>query len=109
MFEIRKGVIYHTRGDTADFDININLEGEPVVNYEAVMSVKRKVKDDEYLFQCHATDGHIHISHETTQNLIAGDYYYDIEVHIYDDTDEGRYLTIGPYPYHLIADVTVQR
>ena len=107
MFDIRKGVIYHTRGDTADFDINIKLDGESVYDYTAVMSVKRNLKDSTYLFQTDADEyGHIHIDHETTQELPAGDYYYDIEVHINDDTEEGRYITIGPYQYHLQPDVT---
>ena len=110
MFDIRKGVIYHTRGDTADFDINIKLEDETVSDYSAVFSVKRNVKDKDYLFQTYAdVDGHIHISHETTQELPAGDYYYDIEIHINDDTAEGRYVTVGPYQYHLKPDVTVER
>ena len=109
MFDIRKGAIYHTRGDTADFDINISLDGEPAYDYSAIFSVKRNLKDTTYLYQAHAEDGHIHISHYTTQELPAGDYYYDIEVHINDDTSEGRYITIGPYQYHLLADVTVER
>ena len=110
MFEIRKGVIYHTRGDTADFDINVKIEGETITNYSAILSVKRNVKDTDYLFQRYADeDGHIHISHDTTQDLKFGDYCYDIEIHIFDETAEGRYITVGPYPYHLLADVTVER
>ena len=110
MFEIRKGAVYHTRGDTADFDINVKYNDEPVYDYDAVLSVKKNVKDSEYLFQSTATtEGHFHISHETTQNLQFGDYFYDIEVRINDDTEEGRYITVGPYPYHLLPDVTVQR
>lgn len=109
MFDIRKGIIYHTRGDTADFDVDIKLDGDVVTDYSAVFSVKRNVKDKEYLFQIQAESGHIHISHETTQELPAGDYYYDIEIHINDDTAEGRYITVGPYQYHLKPDVTVER
>ena len=109
MFDIRKGVIYHTRGDTADFDININIDDETVTGYDAVMSAKKTLKDKFYLFQITADDGHIHISHETTQDIPAGDYWYDIEIHINDDTEEGRYITVGPYQYHLQPDVTVAR
>lgn len=110
MFDIRKGVIYHTRGDTADFDINIKLDDQPVYDYTAVFSVKRNVKDKTYLFQVYADeDKHIRIPHSTTQDLDFGDYFYDIEIHINDDTSEGRYITVGPYAYHLLADVTKER
>ena len=110
MFDIRKGVIYHTRGDTADFDINVKFDDAPVYDYSAVFSVKKSMKDRTYLYQVHADENkHIHISHDTTQNLAFGDYFYDIEIHINDDTTEGRYITVGPYAYHLLADVTVER
>ncbi len=106
LFEVKNGVIYHTRGDTVDFDLNIRMEGEPVYGYEAVFSVKRGYKDTDYLFQCNVEDGHVHISHETTQGLPFGDFYYDIQVRLPDGTEEGRYVTIGPYQYHLKPDVT---
>lgn len=109
MFDIRRGVIYHTRGDTADFDIDLKVNEQPVSDYDAVLSVKRSYKDKDCQFQIEAEDGHIHISHETTQNMPFGDYCYDIEIHVADDTEEGRYITIGPYPYHLLADVTVEK
>lgn len=106
MFIIKKGNIFHTRGDTADFHINIKVNGQPVDNYEAVFSVKKNYKVSDYLFQIPVVNGSIHISHETTQKLPFGDYYYDIEVRIDNETEEGRYITIGPYQYHLQADVT---
>ena len=108
MFEIKKGNIFHTRGDTADFHINITIDKEPVVDYTAIFSVKKNYKDVEYLYQIPVDDGSVHISHDTTQELPFGDYYYDIQVRIENGTTEGRYITIGPYQYHLQPDVTVQ-
>lgn len=106
VFDIKYGNIYHTRGDTADFNLKIKIDDEPISNYSAIFSVKLSYKDEKYLFQCPVEDGHVHISHSVTQNLPYGDYYYDIQVRIEDETEEGRYVTIGPYRYHLRPDVT---
>lgn len=104
--EIKKGAIYHKRGDTADFDLTVKLDGEPITNYEAMFSVKRDLKDTEYLFQKPVVDGHVRIEHSDTQDLPYGKYYYDIQIKIDDGTEEGMYRTIGAYRYHLEADVT---
>lgn len=109
MFEIKKGVIYHTRGDTGEFDINLKIEGEAIYEFDAVFSVKRNYKDTTYIYQRTAEEGHIRIPHSVTQNLQFGDYHYDIEIHYNDETEEGRYVTVGPYAYHLLPDVTVER
>ena len=47
MFNFKKGIIYHTRGDTADFDVNIKVDDEPITDYTAVFSVKKNYKDKE--------------------------------------------------------------
>lgn len=107
MFKIKNGTIYHTRGDTADFDLNIILDNESVEDgYTAIFSVKKKISDSFYTFQVHASDGHISIPHSLTQNLAYGEYVYDIEICINDESTEGRYITIGPFPYFLTPDVT---
>ena len=36
MFDLKKGIIFHTRGDTADFDVNIKVDDEPIIDYTAV-------------------------------------------------------------------------
>ena len=108
MFIIKKGNIFHTRGDTADFHINIKINDEPVSDFEAVFSVKRNAKDSEYLFQVPVVNGSVHISHQDTQELPFGDYYYDIQVRINNGTDEGRYVTFGVYQYHLQPDITTE-
>lgn len=106
MFKIKDGNIFHTRGDTADFRVNIKINGEPVSDYEAVLSVKRNSKDSGYLFQVPVVNGSVHISHQATQGLPFGDYYYDIQVRINNGTEEGRYVTFGVYQYHLQPDIT---
>lgn len=108
MFEIDKsGNIFHTRGDTADFDIDLSLDGEPLENYEALFSVKRNYDSHDYLYQVPVVEGHVHIPHSMTQSLPYGNFFYDIQVRIEDEADEeGRIVTIGPSIYHLKPDVT---
>ncbi len=103
MFKVTNGNIYHTRGDTATLTIALQDEqGEEITDYTAVLSVKKRLKDVEYLFQAPVENGTVHISHDMTQGLPYGDYFYDIEVH----TSLGDVETIGPAEYHLLADVT---
>lgn len=107
MFEVKNGVIYHTRGDTAGFDLNVTMYDNKIDSYEAVLSVKKNIKDSLYVFQVKADNsGHITIPHSKTQFLQFGEYVYDIEIHVNDGSDEGRYITIGPFPYFLTPDVT---
>ena len=109
MFEIdKKGNIYHTRGDTAGFDVNVTIDGEVLDEYEAVFSVKKRYEDTEYLLQVPVVDKHVTIPHTATQNLPFGNFFYDIEIIIpKDEADtEDRYVTIGPYAYYLKPDIT---
>ena len=103
---IKKGVIYHKRGDTAEFDLTVKLDDVETTEYEAVFSVKKTLKDTEYLFQKQVVDGHVRLEHSDTQDLDYGEYYYDIQIKIDDGTEEGMYSTVGPYKYYLEADVT---
>lgn len=106
MVKITKGNIFHTRGDTANFHINITTGEESVTDYTAKFSVKRNLTDTDYLLQKNVENGTIYLSHQDTQALPYGTYYYDIELCINDGTDGGRYATIGPYEYRLLPDVT---
>ena len=101
MFKIKDGKIYHLRGDTAEFDVNITDDGTPLENYEAVFTVKRMLKDSKFLFQKPVINGHV-------RNLPFGNYYYDIAVRINDGTEEGRYVSLPPNRYFLMADVTTE-
>jgi len=107
MFKIKNGAIYHTRGDTADFDLEVDFKDRDSVSYSAVLSVKKNIKDTLFVFQVRSdNEGHFSIPHSKTQNLPFGEYVYDIEIKIDDDSVEGWYSTIGPFPYYLIPDVT---
>lgn len=57
MFEIKKGNIYHTRGDTVDFDVNITVDELPQTDYTALFSIKKNYNDADYLFQRSIEDG----------------------------------------------------
>lgn len=103
MFKIKNDEIYHTRGDTGSLAIHLqDGDGKDVEGYTATLSVKKKIRDEEYLFQVPVENGMAQFSHELTQKLPAGDYVYDIEVH----TADGEVQTIGPNAYHLLPDVT---
>ena len=103
MFKIKGDNIYHTRGDTGGFTIELKDEnGEEISEYTAVMSVKRKLRDESYLFQIPVQGGGCDISPEITRDLPFGDYFYDIQVTM----EDGAVQTIGPFEYHLMADVT---
>lgn len=106
MFEVKAGNIYHTRGDTADFSLNVTVDGTPTTDYEGMFSVKKKLNDEAYLFQIPVAEGNVHISHDTTKNLPFGRFFYDVQLHLSDGTVEGRYVTVGPFEYNLMPDVT---
>lgn len=103
MIKIYGNNIYHTRGDTDSFDVDLTQEdGSDIGPYTAVFSVKKKITDDAYVFQAPVQNGVVSLTHEMTNDLEAGDYIYDIEVR----TPGGGVQTIGPYLFRLIADVT---
>lgn len=103
---IKNGVIYHKRGDTAEFDLTVKLDDVEITEYEAVFSIKKTLRDTKYLLQKPVVDGHVRLEHSDTQDLEFGEYYYDIQIKIDDKSEEGMYSTVGPYRYYLKADVT---
>lgn len=103
MFKIKNNEIYHTRGDTGEFALHLkDKEGTEITQYEATLSVKKNLLADSYLFQCELKDSTCTISHDLTKDIPFGNYVYDIEI----QTTNGKVFTIGPYAYHLLADVT---
>lgn len=95
--------IYHIRGDTDSFDVNLTQEdGTDIGPYAAVFSVKRNIDDLLYAFQAPVQDGVVSLTHDMTANLDPGDYVWDIEVR----TKDGGVQTVGPGLFRLIADVT---
>ena len=106
MFEVKAGNIFHTRGDTADFSLGVTVDGEPTTDYEGTFSIKKTLKDEGYLFTAPVVDGKVHISHDATKDLPFGRFFYDVQLRLNDGTAEGRYVTVGPYEYNLLPDVT---
>lgn len=103
MIKIIGNNIYHIRGDTDSFDVNLTQEdGSDIGPYTAVFSVKKKITDDAYVFQAPVQNGVVLLTHEMTNGLEAGDYVYDIEVR----TQGGGVQTVGPALSRVIADVT---
>ncbi|WP_432648204.1 hypothetical protein [Mitsuokella sp.] len=102
MFTVRNGEIYHIRGDTGTLVFQPSFEtGADVRDYTAILSVKKDIKDSDYVMQKTCKNGQFDFVAGDTDGLEAGDYIYDIEVHV------GKTVqTIGPYKYHLFADVT---
>lgn len=102
MFSVRRGDIYHIRGDTGVLLFQPTDEtGKAVTDFTATLSVKKDINVDEYLLQKTCVDGKFDFRPEDTDGLAAGTYVYDIEVHTGDDVQ-----TIGPYKYYLMPDVT---
>lgn len=103
MLKIIGTSIYHIRGDTDSFDVNLTQEdGSDIGPYTAVFSVKKNITDVAYALQCPVQDGIVSLTHDMTANLDAGDYVWDIEVR----TQDGWVQTVGPGIFRVIADVT---
>ena len=103
MLKIIGNNIYHIRGDTDSFDVDLTQEdGSDIGPYTAVFSVKKKITDDAYVFQAPVQNGVVSLTHEMTNDLEAGDYIYDIKVR----TQGAPPQTVGPGLFRVIADVT---
>lgn len=98
--------ITHMRGDTAILNLDLKVDNEPFALGEgdiAVFSVKKNLKDTDYLLQKTAVDGKFVFQHEDTQGLPFGSYWYDIQVQL----EGGQVITaVGPAQYRLVPDVT---
>ena len=98
--------IVHTRGDTAVLRLNLSVDGEPFPLRSgdvATFSVKKNLKDSDYVYRKVAENGMFVFRQGDTQNVPFGNYWYDIEVKL----QEGQVVTVaGPALYQLTADVT---
>lgn len=108
MFKITNNYIYHTKGDTGGFDVNVCVDALPIPYnlYTGKFSVKRDLDDVGYVLQKDIVNGHIDIAPEDTLNIPAGEYWYDIELYISDSNGKNIVDTFGPYHYRLVDDVT---
>lgn len=92
MFSVRRGDIYHIRGDTGVLLFQPTDEtGKAVTDFQATLSVKQDINADDYLLQKICVDGKFDFRPEDTDSLSAGTYVYDIEVH----TGSGQILWCG--------------
>ena len=100
------GVLTHTRGDTSQFELNLKLDSGPLLEYDAVFSVKQDPDDTAYLYQVHFDESTpCIISHDLTANMPFGNYWWDVQVtYVKDGTTQ--YKTIGAFPYILKPDIT---
>lgn len=98
--------ITHMRGDTAILSFNLMVGGEPFVFRDgdvAYFSVKKNLKDKDYVLQKKSTNGQFVFRHEDTQDIPFGQYWYDVQLKLV----EGQVVTaVGPARYRLMADVT---
>jgi hypothetical protein len=98
--------IVHTRGDTAVLRPNLKVNGEPFTVRDGdvlTFSVKKNLKDSDYIFRKTAENGVFVFRQGDTQAVPFGNYWYDIELKL----EEGQVVTVvGPAQYQLTADVT---
>ena len=92
-----------TRGDTAQigFDFTVTVGDSVVSDYKAVFHLKQKTGVRyPLLASTELVDGVLTITHEMTQGLESGPYWYDIEI-----TAGDQVMTYGPYQLQLEPDV----
>lgn len=98
------------RGDSFYFAFVMNNSaGNPLTVNEAYFSCKANIDDLEYVFQKDLSDGielvndryNVRIAPEDTENLVAGEYYYDLEVVINEDV-----YTLMRGELDLLSDIT---
>lgn len=102
------GTLTHTRGDTSEFILKVEIDGEVLTAFNATFSVKKYPDDDSYLYQVQFDQNTpCHITHNLTAGLPYGTYWWDVQITYFDTTTQStQYKTIGAYPYILKPDVT---
>ena len=98
--------IYHRRGDTGVIRVRMKLyENAPPFRFregdKAVLSIKKRMKDQPYILQKETDDGFFMMRYEDTINIPFGVYVYDIKVKL----KEGQYITVALGQYHLLPSV----
>jgi hypothetical protein len=102
-----KGTCTLIRGDTAEFSLDVYVQGVKLETFEAKFSVKQYFDDDAYLFQVNFNQSTpCYITRDLTQSLPYGDYWYDVQVTYVDNKGSTQYKTIGAFPFILKPDVT---
>lgn len=111
MFEIRNNCIKITKGDTAQFDVNIGyINGVPYVMQpgDTLRMTVRKRIGSAVLLEVESTTNRITLPHEKTVNLVKGNCVYDIEL----KTSAGEVYTVigltdnSTYNMYVVGEVT---
>lgn len=107
MLYIEGTTIRMTRGDTVYLTVPLKSATEA---YEMgsddtlTLSVKKSLRDTEYVFQKVATGSNaFHIEPADTANLAFGKYQYDVQLNT---SDGDVYTVIPPSTLELLAEVT---
>jgi hypothetical protein len=102
------GILTHTRGDTAQFELRVEVYGQPLTSYNATFSVKQFPDDDSYLYQVQFNQSTpCYITHNLTAGLPYGSYWWDVQIVYYDPLEKyTQTKTVGAFPYILRPDVT---
>ena len=103
-------IIRLTRGDTAYLEVNITNADSETGEYEIssddslALSIKKKVKDSEYLLNKVITGSSVfHIKPEDTSDIPFGKYLYDVQL----TTGSGDvYTIIEPTTFEILPEVT---
>lgn len=106
MFTVENGKITVTRGDTGIISLDLTLpDGTPYEFLEGdslTLSVKKNVRDTDYILQKTSSRPAIIFDHEDTDDIDPGNYIYDIEFR----HGLGQVSTIGPDKFIVKYDVT---
>ena len=111
MFEIKNNCIKITKGDTAQFDVNIEyIDGVPYIMHpgDTLRMTVRKRIGSAVLLEVESTTNRITLPHEKTVNLVKGNCVYDIEL----KNAAGEVATIvglkdnSTYNMYVIGEVT---
>jgi len=108
---IRKNYIGLTKGDTAEFDVEISTGTygtyKCVTGDTLVFSLKKMITDTVYVMQKTVTtfpDGNIFVIHPSDTNSLAlGLYVYDVQVTL---ASSAVYTVIPPTQFELLNEVT---
>jgi hypothetical protein len=102
----KNGNINHTRGDTAQFSLQVKHDGLDIPTFNATFSVKQYPDDTAYLYQVFFDNNTpCIIGHDLTLNIPYGQYWWDVQV-TYQRNGVLQYKTIGAFPYYLNPDIT---
>jgi hypothetical protein len=94
------------RGDTGTVELALTDENGNAIEpeaYTAIFSLKKNIDDVAYIMQKQFVNGKVEFTHADTNNLPYGQYVYDVQVEILQDSS---IHTIGANTFSILPDVT---